>query len=114
MVVVGPGFVRLGRLTGTNNGIPDLQMAVYPGPFDLHTREAITANTIKDVVPQIIKVLTTPLDTESAAKAQKKESPGKEIVFTGTLEEVNRYFTDAGWSDGMAIFRRRRSGSRSS
>src|SRR5688572_9564986 len=78
-------------------------MAVYPGPFDLHTREAITANTVKDVVPQIIKALTTPLGAASTTKSQKKESPGKEIVFTGTLEEVNRYFTDAGWSDGMAI-----------
>jgi hypothetical protein len=40
-----------------------LDVAVYPDPFDLHTREAITANT-------------------SAAKAQKKESPGKDIVFS--------------------------------
>ena len=88
-MVVGPGFVELGKLTGTSNGIPDLQMAVYPGPFDLHTREAIIANTVKGVVPQIVKVLTTPLDTD--ARAKKKQSPGKEIVFTGTLEEVNRY-----------------------
>ena len=79
-------------------------MAVYPGPFDLHTKEAIAANTVKDVVPQIVKALTTPLDEEAAKKSLKKESPAKEIVFSGTLEEVNRYFTDAGWSDGMAIF----------
>lgn len=103
MVVVGPGFVELGKLTGTSNGVPDLQMAVYPGPFDLHTREELTANTVKEVVPQIVKALTTPLATQSAARADKKERAGKEIVFTGTLDEVNRFFVDAGWSDGMAI-----------
>jgi hypothetical protein len=101
-VVLAPGFVKLGRLTGTSNGIPYLQLAVYPGPFDLHTREAIVANTIKDVVPQIVKALTSPID-ESAAKSQKKESPAKEIVFSGTVDEIDRYFSDAGWSDGAAI-----------
>ena len=97
---MGPGFVELGKLTGTNNGIPSIQLAVYPGPFDLHTDEALRQNAAK-LVPGIAKALTGKI--EAPAPTKEKESSAERIVFTGTLEEVNRYFTDNGWSDGEAI-----------
>jgi hypothetical protein len=51
-------------------------------------------------VPQIVKALTGKLE---AAEAIKKREASDSIVFSGTLEEVNRYFSDYGWSDGAAI-----------
>jgi len=88
-------------LTGTHNGIPSLQHAVYPGPFDLHTDQALRDNTVKEVLPQIVKVLTSKI--QASASPEKEKSPNGKIVFTGTLEQINRYFADNGWSDGMAI-----------
>jgi len=101
VVVVGPGFIKLAQLTGTHNGIPTLQYAVYPGPFDIHTDQALRENTAKQVMPQIVKGLTAKI---SATETKEKEKTAKNsIVFNGTLEEINRYFADTGWSDGMAI-----------
>jgi len=82
-----------------------LQVAVYPGPFDLHTNEVLVRNTVNEVVPQIIKALTTPIKDEESApdKSKDKKSAAEKPQFTGTLEEINRYYSDNGWSDGMAI-----------
>jgi hypothetical protein len=77
-----------------------LPLAIYPGPFDLHTDEVLRQNADKELVPQIVKGLTGKI--EAAAEAAKKKS-SEEIVFSGTLDEINRYFSDNGWSDGAAI-----------
>ena len=58
-------------------------------------------NVAKEVLPQIVKVLTGKI--EAPAPTEEKKSSAEKIVFTGTLEEVNRHFSDNGWSDGMAI-----------
>jgi hypothetical protein len=92
--------VKLVKLTGSNNGIPALQVGVYPGPFDLHRDDTLRQNAMKEVVPQIIKALTAKI--EVSASAEEKKNPER-VVFKGTLEEVNRHFADNGWSDGMAI-----------
>jgi hypothetical protein len=100
VTVVGPGFVELGKLTGTNNGIPSIRLAVYPGPFDLHTDAVLRENATK-LLPEIVRGLTGRI--EAPAEAKETKPSAERIVFTGTLEEVNRYFTDNGWSDGEAI-----------
>ena len=104
-MVAGPGFVKLVKLTGSNNGVPYLQVAIYPGPFDIHTNEALVQHTVNEVVPQIVKALTSRIEdgVSSSPNSKEKLSPEKRVVVTGTLEEVNRYFSDNGWSDGMAI-----------
>ncbi|MCC6203100.1 MAG: hypothetical protein IT494_08870 [Gammaproteobacteria bacterium] len=100
MVVTGPGFADLGRLTGMTQGIPALQVAVYPGPFDLHTDDELKHNATREVVPQIVRALTDPLPE---AAAEKMKPARDAIAFTGTLEQINRHFAERGWSDGMAI-----------
>jgi hypothetical protein len=105
VVVAGPGFVKLVKLTGSNNGVPSLQAAIYPGPFDIHTNATLVQNTINEVVPQVVKALTSRIDgpVSPLPKSKEKLGPEKRVVFTGTLDEINRYFLDNGWSDGMAI-----------
>ena len=51
------------------------------------------------MVPQIVKGLTGKIQIP----AKEKEGAKEKVVFTGTLEEINRHFADNGWSDGMAI-----------
>jgi hypothetical protein len=77
-----------------------LQVAIYPGPFDLHTDAVLKENAVKEVLPQIVKALTSEVRVPVASK--EKSDPTK-VVFKGTLEEINRHFADIGWSDGMAI-----------
>ena len=81
-----------------------MRVAVYPGPFDLHSDAQVRENAVKIVVPQVIEALTKPLaESPSSQEGTLKERKAREVVFTGTLDEVNRYFADYQWSDGMAI-----------
>ena len=91
-------------MTAYDQGVPSLRVAVYPGPFDLHSDSELRANAAKIVVPQVIEALTKPLpESASAPESSLKEQKDREIVFTGTIDEINRYFSDYQWSDGMAI-----------
>lgn len=99
VVVTAPGFKEFGHIHGRDQGVPSLQVAVYPGVFEVHTKDQLEENTKKIVVPQIIEALTNPIP----AAASFEEKNPREIVFEGSIEEVNKYFTDQQWSDGMAI-----------
>jgi hypothetical protein len=104
VVVAGPAFKKQAEVTAYDQGVPSLRVAVYPGPFDLHSDSELRENAVKIVVPQVTEALTTPLpESASAHEASRKEQKSREIVFTGTIDEVNRYFSDYQWSDGMAI-----------
>lgn len=100
-MVVGPGFDSNARVTGSNQGVPALQTAVYPGPFDLHTDEQLRDNIESIVFPRIIEALTKTVTEVEGAETEPADP--KEIVFTGTVDDVNRLFTNNQWSDGLAI-----------
>ncbi len=98
VVVTGPGFDKQARAVGIDQGVPSLQVAVYPGSFDLHSNAQLQQYSTLFVVPQIIEALTKPIPaTETSVER------AKEVVFTGSIDEINRYFADCNWSDGLAI-----------
>ncbi len=99
-MVTNPGFDEQVRHLAKENGIPSLQVAVYPDPFDLETDAQLREKTVKIVVPQIVDALTKPI---TGSKGPVATGDSREIVFTGTIDQINRYFTDRGWSDGMSI-----------
>lgn len=92
------GFDEQARTVGVDEGVPSVQVAVYPGPFDLHSDAELRQNSKSVVVPRIIQALTRPIHTTDAAVARTRDA-----IFTGTIDEVNRYYTDLKWSDGLAI-----------
>jgi hypothetical protein len=73
---------------------------VYPGAFELSTDEELRNNFLNVVLPQIIDNLTKPLEKQELLAG--KPAP-RDIVFTGTLDEVNEFFAASNLSDGMAI-----------
>ena len=104
VIVVAPAFRKQAEVTAYNQGVPSVQVAVYPGPFDLHSDAQVRENAVKILVPQIVEALTKPLPAPASGQGDTlKESKAREVVFTGTLDEVNRHFADYQWSDGMAI-----------
>jgi hypothetical protein len=102
VVVAAPAFRKQAEMTAHDQGVPSLRVAVYPGPFDLHSDSQVRENAAKVVVPQVIEALTKPL-AEAAPHQEPALKKAREVVFTDTLDEVNRYFADYQWSDGMAI-----------
>jgi hypothetical protein len=98
VVVTAPGFDNQARAVGMDEGLPSVQVAVYPGPFELHSEAELQQNTRDVVAPQVIRALTGPIP----ATVAPVERP-REIVYTGTIDAINRSFTDWKWSDGLAI-----------
>jgi len=79
--------------------MPDLGIAEFPGIIMNQSAEELRRNTEEVLVPNIVRELTRLAQT-TAATAE----PGfDEIVFEGTLDEVNEHFLEKQWSDGLPI-----------
>lgn len=98
VAIAATNFIPLARCLGNAEAISQ-RIAEYPGAILNHTEVEIRKNIEKVTFPQIIEALTKP--------AKKKETTAKleprDIVFKGTIDEVNRFFSIKGWSDGLSI-----------
>ncbi|MFC1862066.1 UGSC family (seleno)protein [Chloroflexota bacterium] len=93
------GFVVQGKFTAAGSGVPNLPIAAYPGPINLHLYEELKKNVSVVMIDQIIKGLTV-----QPEEVKPTSEPGvKDIVFRGTLGEVNEFFYEKEWSDGSPI-----------
>lgn len=99
--IVCAGFVVQGRLTAAGSGMPNLPMSVYPGPVNLHSLEELQKNVRAIVVDQIITGLTVQPKENKAVTSPEPEK--REVVFQGAFSEVNSFFYDNEWSDGLPI-----------
>jgi len=104
VIVAGPGFVDQARYTALNNGVPVMRVAQYPGAFATHTAEELVRNTREVLWPQIVDALTRPITAEERTRGiGGSRGDLRDDVFFGTLDEINTYFTEMKWSDGLPI-----------
>ena len=104
VTIAAPNFVNQVHSTAVNHGVPASRAAAYPGAFSAHTPEELIKNTREVVWPQIIETLTKPITaTEIAERCKAGVGAPKDRVFAGTVEGVNRFFTEQRWSDGLPI-----------
>ena len=102
VMIAAPGFTDQAKSAARAAGVPIPRVAEYPGAFSAHTQDEIKENTRKVLWPQIEKALTKPLSDKELPK--EEASTGKNgTVFTGTVQEVNRYFAEQGWTDGLPV-----------
>ncbi len=104
VTIAGPTFVQQVYSTAVNNGVPAPRAATYPGAFAVHTREELLQNTREVLWPQLIDGLTKPITQDEMADLSKAAvgSP-KDVVFTGTIDQVQQYFVENRWSDGLPV-----------
>lgn len=104
VAIAAPAFVREVYYTEINNGIPAPRVVEYPGAFASHTHEQLIKNTREVLWSQIVDALTRPITAEECAANEKRDKGDlRDDVFYGTLEEVNNYFHEQQWSDGLPI-----------
>ncbi|MFC1928247.1 hypothetical protein ACFLXK_01415 [Chloroflexota bacterium] len=97
--LVCDSFVLQGSLTATGLGMTNLPMAVYPGAVNLHLVGEFERNVAAVMIDQVIKGLTV-----QPKEAKPAPDPGpRDILFKGTFEEVNRFFYEKEWSDGLPV-----------
>src|SRR5213078_1510733 len=80
-------------------GLPSLPIAEYPGVPMTDGPEAV-ARKVEALLPQIIAGLAGARDVARAAVAEPQP---REIVYRGSLEEIQEHFHKHLWSDGLPV-----------
>ncbi len=99
MSLVCEGFVGQARNTAAGLGMPDLPLAVVRGHPDVQSDEELEKNIVSMAVGQLVDGLTVSRRTQDVAA----EPALSDVVFEGSFDEINRYFYENLWSDGLPI-----------
>ena len=99
VTLVCEGFVNQAKATSRGLGFPGLPLGVLPGHTGTQSPEEVRANVRAGTLQQVIDGLVQVL----AQDADDAEANPREIVFSGTFEEINDHFYDKRWSDGLPI-----------
>ncbi len=98
--IICEGFNIPGELTAAGLGMSGLPMSVYPGAINLHSAEQMEKHVAAILAEQIVRDLT--VQPKVAALPSPDPNP-RDIVFSGTLQEVNKYFYEQEWAEGIPI-----------
>ncbi|HSB41994.1 MAG TPA: UGSC family (seleno)protein [Methylomirabilota bacterium] len=99
--LVCEGFLGQAATTATGLGLPGLPTALVPGHVDVQTAEELARNVAAVTVDAVVRSLT---EAPAAAAGEAVAEPGSaDIVFEGSFDEVNRFFYENDWSDGLPI-----------
>jgi hypothetical protein len=101
VLLANKGFVMDARSAASSRGMPEIRILGTSVPCETNVKSEIEAG-VAAAMESILAALTQPL---TAVEKSPKQQIGKlpRIAFTGSYEEVNRFFYSSGWTDGLAI-----------
>ena len=102
VVIVNSGFAALARVTAKAASVNDLRIAEYSGSLGIDNQDQIRQQVTDVLVDRIIEGLTLQSAPETSASKVGRWDPRK-IVFTGSAEQVSRYFAEQDWTDGLPV-----------
>lgn len=95
------GFTNDARSAASGRGMPGIRIVTAPiTPGSNIQSEIVTG--MNTVINEIILALTKPLTLEEISP-KKDMDTHQRIVFEGNITEINRYFYQRGWTDGLPI-----------
>jgi hypothetical protein len=95
-------FVNDAMSAASSKGMPVIRVVPEAIVSECTVVKDIQA-AVKAVFNNVVDVLTGPLTAEEKSpKSRETENPPR-IIFKGTLEEVNRFFYQRGWTDGLPV-----------
>jgi hypothetical protein len=98
--LVCEGFLGQAATTSSGLGLPGLPTALVPGHVDVQSPDELRRNVAAITVDAVIRGLTEP---PARAGAAVIEPAPADVVFEGDFDEVNRFFYENDWSDGLPI-----------
>jgi hypothetical protein len=98
--LVCEGFRGQAATTAMGLGLPGLPTALVPGHVDVQSVDELRHNVAAVTVDAVIRNLT---ETPARVGDAVVEPAPADIVFEGNLDEVNRFFYENDWSDGLPI-----------
>ncbi|OGO40101.1 MAG: hypothetical protein A2147_05345 [Chloroflexi bacterium RBG_16_57_8] len=94
-------FVNDAQSAASSRGLPGVRLVPESIVSECSVNEEIEAG-VDSILDDLIGALTRPLTgEEKVPKLREQARPG--IVFKGTVGEVNRFFYQRGWTDGLPI-----------
>jgi hypothetical protein len=100
VAVTLPGFITVAHLAAKAAGVEDLRLAEYPGALGVHQSE-IRERIESVLFDRIVDGLTKPIGPGTSTTTFGWNP--KEIVYEGTFDEVNKFFGEKEWTDGLPI-----------
>src|SRR6266705_1206275 len=99
--LISEGFVHQAKATVVRLGLSDIPIAVIPGHPGTQSHEELRENALGVILDDVISNLTSQPVVRS--KEMEIEPSPEEIVFSGSLSDVNEYFYKNEWSDGLPV-----------
>ncbi|MDP7391564.1 MAG: hypothetical protein QGH07_06935 [Alphaproteobacteria bacterium] len=97
--LVCEGFIGQAGTTSVGLGLPNLPVALVPGHVGTQSDAELSENIHGVTLDNVVKKLT-----EAPDDVETLEDPApRDIVFSSTIDEINRLFIENEWSDGMPI-----------
>ena len=100
--IISSGFLRQAEVVAKGLGLPDLAIAEFPGVPMTYSAEELRQQVEEVLLPRVIEGLSKTAKT-SVEEAAAPEPEPRDIVFSGTLDQVQSYFYEHFWSDGLPI-----------
>ena len=97
--LVCEGFFGQARATSVGLGFPGMPLALVPGHTGVQSREQIRENVFSVTLQKVIDNLTQLADLGN----QSDEPGARDIVCTGSFQEINESFLRNAWSDGLPV-----------
>lgn len=91
--------MRQAATTSVGLGMPNLSCAMAPGHIDLQSKDELRRNILEVTMDHVVHALTW----QPEEAADEPEIPPRQIVFSGSFDEVNEYFYQQEWSDGLPV-----------
>ncbi|MEA2855493.1 MAG: hypothetical protein QOE02_5563 [Rhodospirillaceae bacterium] len=99
--LISEGFVRQAKSTVVGLGLPDLPVAMIPGHPGAYSHEQLRENSRGGILDQVVEGLTRQPVASKVSRAPEPDA--KDVVFSGSFEDVNAHFYANEWSDGLPI-----------
>ncbi len=102
VALVNEGFVHDARSAAAGKGMPGARFVPQTVPCECTVPEKIQRG-VREAMGDIIAALTLPLKPDEASPPPRPTDVTRGSVFSGDLDEVQRFFYNRGWTDGLPI-----------
>jgi hypothetical protein len=97
--IASSGFLGQAQAVAQSLGIQNLSVAEYPGVIATDSEDEVKSKVTEVLINNIIKAITK----QVTPVPKPNEPKPTDIVFEGTLDEIQDYFYKRLWSDGLPI-----------
>ena len=97
--IIATGFLKQAVIVARGLGFPDMAIAEYPGVPMNDSDEEFRRKVDEEIYPKIVDGLSK--SVAASKRSVDAEPAPRDIVFTGTFDDVQEYFHARNWSDGL-------------